>query len=89
MCYGSAMLGYDSVINSRLGVPAEHALELARIKKHLLKTVYSSQLLNTILTAYLWKGSPHSYATHVFFKCAQQQPPSRQADLEIVVNDSP
>lgn len=88
ICYGTAMLGYDSVINSRLGVPAEHALDLARTKSSVLQTVYSGRLLNTILTAYLWKGSPHSYATKVFFQCAQDKHYLRQADLDIVVNEA-
>lgn len=69
LCYGKAMLGLDSVINSRLGVPAEHALDLARVitTRH---ESYSSDLLKTILNAYLWQGSPHSYAVRVFYKCA-------------------
>ena len=32
-CYSLAMVGMDSVINSRLGVPAEHALDLALLNR--------------------------------------------------------
>lgn len=74
LCYSRAMIGYDSVINSRLGVPAEHALDLA-VLNHVSvepgQKVYSGALLRTILDAYLWQESPHSYAVKTFYQCAQ------------------
>ncbi len=72
-CFAMAMVGYDSVINSRLGVPAEHALDLASIKKvaHSNSTSYSPFLLKTILDAYLWPESPHTYAVKVMYRCAK------------------
>jgi len=73
-CYGVSMVGYDSVINSRLGVPAEHALELARLKvTHVSDNVednYSPFLLKVILDAYLWFETPHTYAVKVMYSCA-------------------
>ena len=76
VCYSQAMIGYDSVINSRLGVPAEHALDLASLS-HLPVSAnqprYSKALLKTILDAYLWSESPHSYAIKVFYRCAQDE----------------
>ncbi len=71
-CYGRAMIGYDSVINSRLGVPAEHALDLARVllPEDRLPRIYSTSMLNTVLDAYFWQESPHSYAIKVFYRCA-------------------
>ncbi|MBL1260998.1 MAG: hypothetical protein COB33_010760 [Thiotrichaceae bacterium] len=71
-CYGQAMVGMDSVINSRLGVPAEHALGLSlnsslRVARG---DEYSTSMLNTILAAYLWDDTPHSYAIKVFYACA-------------------
>ena len=83
-CYGLAMVGMDSVINSRMGVPPEHALELARmthVSSPLVDT-FSTDLLNYILNAYFWEGSPHSYAINVFYACAQQQGPLHSASSE-------
>ena len=73
ICFGYAMVGYDSVINSRLGVPAEYALGLA-LKNPLKKTSderYSINVLKTALNAYMWSGSPHDYAVQVMFRCAR------------------
>ncbi len=75
LCYGHAMVGFDSVINSRLGVPAETGLGLA-LKNPLavaLHEKYSTYLLKIIWDAYLWNGSPHDYAVGVFYYCAKQQ----------------
>jgi len=71
-CYGQAMVGMDSVINSRLGVPAEHALGLSQNSpSHVaMGDEYSTVMLNTILAAYLWDDTPHSYAIKVFYACA-------------------
>lgn len=81
-CYGFAMVGMDSVINSRLGVPPEHALHLAR-NIHVSKgEIYSTVMLNNILNAYLWDDSPHSYAISVFYKCAQTNNVIRSASSE-------
>ncbi len=73
-CYAKAMIGFDSVINSRVGVLPEHALDLA-IKTNLEVSAdgakeYSEEILKTVLGAYLWESSPHSYAVNVFFDCA-------------------
>lgn len=73
-CYGQAMVGMDSVINSRLGVPAEHALRLS-LNAPIHTAVadeYSTSMLNTILAAYLWDDTPHSYAIKVFYACAKR-----------------
>ncbi len=76
-CYAKAMIGYDSVINSRVGVAPEHALHLARKEEspHPAsgETRYSEELLATVLGAYLWTDSPHSYAISVFFRCAAER----------------
>ncbi len=85
-CYGFAMIGMDSVINSRLGVPAEHALELARTTQVSAQgdATYSMELLNNILHAYLWQGSPHSYAINMFYQCAQRHAPLRSASIDSI-----
>jgi hypothetical protein len=80
-CYGNAMVGFDSVINSRLGVPPEHALDLARMGglSAASENVYATELLDYIYNAYLWNGSPHSYAVSVFYRCAQRNAGVHQA----------
>jgi len=75
-CYGMAMIGFDSVINSRIGVPPDELVVLARMNslsppgEH----YYSTDLLGSMFNAYLWEGSPHSYAITVFYACAQRDP---------------
>jgi len=83
-CFAKAMIGMDSVINSRLGVPPEHALDLtAKPQKAGVDTKsFDNPTLNVILAAYLWNDTPHAYAVRVFFNCAQQQAFKRQASVE-------
>ena len=73
-CFSQAMVGMDSVINSRLGVPPEHALDLTlqtSSNAH-VEPLFDQPLLKVILTAYLWDGSPHGYAIKVFYDCASK-----------------
>jgi len=74
-CNAMAMVGQDSVINARLGVLPEHAVELISHAGSGFdnESRYDSEMLNTILAAYLWRDSPHSYAVTVFFNCVQNQ----------------
>ena len=75
-CFSRAMVGMDSVINARLGVPAEHALALS-VREDVGsndEAVFDEPLLAMILTAYLWKDSAHSYAIKVFYDCASLSP---------------
>lgn len=91
LCYGRAMIGYDSVINSRLGVPAEHALHLAVLKgaaQHGEGAIYSRALLNTIWDAYSWEESPHSYALKVFYRCATEQTTLRCAKNDWLIAEN-
>ena len=83
-CFAKAMIGMDSVINSRLGVPPEHALDLTELTKQTATQSgeYDSDTLNVILSAYLWKETPHTYAVKVFFHCAQQKAYSQQAKAD-------
>lgn len=74
-CYSLAMVGMDSVINSRLGVLPEHVVDLATLPQSVVNVnaeSYDPNLLNVILGAYLWKETPHSYAIKVFYRCAQK-----------------
>jgi hypothetical protein len=81
MCFSMAMVGMDSVINARLGVPAEHALELASRPVNNSEP-YDTELLNVILNAYLWRETPHSYAIKVFYGCAVESSFRKQAKIE-------
>ena len=77
-CFGSAMVGFDSVINSRLGVPPEHALNMVIVNNRGITipiNAQSTELLTVIFDAYLWQGSPHDYAVNVFYDCATRQAP--------------
>jgi hypothetical protein len=80
-CFAKAMIGMDSVINSRLGVPPEHALDLTvqPLQTGSSTAEYDSYTLNVILAAYLWEDTPHTYAVKVFFGCAQQKAYAKQA----------
>ena len=83
-CFAKAMIGMDSVINSRLGVPPEHALDLT-IEPHRTAAGHSqfdNNTLNVILSAYLWDDTPHTYAVKVFFNCAQQKAYNQQAKAD-------
>lgn len=77
-CYGSAMVGFDSVINSRLGVLPEHALDMVITNNRGVTipiSAQSTELLTVIYDAYLWQGSPHDYAVNVFYQCATRHAP--------------
>ena len=80
-CFAKAMIGMDSVINSRLGVPPEHALDLTILPQQTGATSgeYDNETLNVILSAYLWEDTPHTYAVRVFFNCAQHKAYQQQA----------
>ena len=71
-CYSKAMIGFDSVINARLGVPAEHALTYTyrTLDSTPEQTQYLDNILIVVWGGYLWKSSPHNYAISVFFHCA-------------------
>ena len=70
-CHAHAMIGYDSVINSRLGIPAELALQLARVDHDYsaIQKEFMLALSSTIMTAYQWQDSPGDYYIEVFKQC--------------------
>jgi len=70
-CYAYAMIGEDSVINSRLGLLPEHLMGLAIIEKNTEahSDRYSVVLLRTILDAYMWDKSPQHYARNILHNC--------------------
>lgn len=70
-CYAQAMIGSDSVINARLGVPVEDVLKLAEYSEPGRNggADYSVHMLNTVLYAYLWDKSPYHYSVKVFYQC--------------------
>jgi len=79
------MVGMDSVINARAGVPPEHALRLS-LKSGDPETEDSTYFTSTLilmLDAYLWEDTPHSYALQVFFNCAKGSGPAlKQANFQ-------
>ena len=70
-CHAHAMIGYDSVINSRLGIPAELAIQLTRIDNDpsAIEKEFMLALSITIMTAYLWQDTPGDYYIEVFNQC--------------------
>lgn len=70
-CYAQAMIGRDSVINARLGLPAEHALGIVGFgEPRKSGDLYdSTELLKVMWSAYLWDDSPHEYSRKVFREC--------------------
>jgi len=76
-CYARSMVGMDSVINSRLGVQPERALEVTGFNVMVSNDQSTDQhvigYLKVIYGAYLWTGSPHTYAQKVFYRCAVEQ----------------
>lgn len=77
-CYGLAMVGMDSVINSRLGIHPELILPLATLDPNAAivtpeeissEAPYSTLLLRILYEAYLWDGEPHEYASDVLDTC--------------------
>ncbi len=82
-CYARAMIGFDSVINSRLGLPPEHALALAQRPDvaPLTEGEYRDDILIVMWGAYLWTSTPHNYALNVFFRCAREQDRTTQAEF--------
>ena len=83
MCFSSAMVGMDSVINARLNLPPEHALDVTLISKTSKsgEAIYDYYFLNIMLNAYLWRESPHNYAVKVFYDCAVNSAYAKQASI--------
>lgn len=72
-CYSKAMIGFDYVINARKGNLPENALFI--LDNHLPQSpshpLNKTSLLITIMGAYLWKGSPHTYAIRTYTDCVE------------------
>jgi len=71
-CYATAMIGYDYVINSRVGLPIEHALNTVSVSMSAsnIHNIYKTELKNIVSHAYQWRGDPHIYAVKVLYECA-------------------
>lgn len=71
-CYSVAMVGYDTVINSDLGLPLDEVIDTMVTNNNSLQTleIYEDYLLLVVMDAYNWDGSPHTYAVKTMFQCA-------------------
>ena len=71
-CYSVSMVGYDTVINSDLGLPLDEVIDSMVTNNDNLQTldIYQDYLLLIVMDAYNWEGSPHTYAVKVMFNCA-------------------
>lgn len=73
ICYAKSMIGYDSVINSRVGLEPELSIHITQNNKFKdTHPLSKTNLLITIMEAYLWGGPPHSYAVVTFSKCVKK-----------------
>lgn len=73
-CYSRAMVGLDSVINSRIGVPVEEAIEITRkLGQHSVSEQFDKSYLLAVLHAYMWNDTPHTYAIKVFSECTLEK----------------
>mgnify|MGYP001551722058 CR=1 FL=1 len=74
VCYGYAIIGYDMVVNARLGVPPDEVVGLAAgPAAHGGKVEsYSVPVLKVVLGAYGWHAGPDDYATQVMDLCIQE-----------------
>ena len=73
LCYAKAMIGFDSVVNSRVGLYPETALDLVNGHERIPPTnpMNRISLLKTIWGAYLFKGPAHTYAVMTFANCLE------------------
>ena len=69
-CYSVAMVGYDSVINSGLGVPLDQVIETMVTHNNSTIAIYKDYLLLVVMDAYNWQGTPHTYAVKTLYDCA-------------------
>lgn len=71
-CYSVSMVGYDTVINSDLGLPLDEVIDSMVTNNNVLQTldIYQDYLLLVVMDAYNWEGSPHTYAVKTMFHCA-------------------
>ena len=71
-CYAVAMVGYDSVINSNLGVPLDQVIDTFLTNNDGMQTleIYQDFLLLVVMEAYQWEGTPHMYAVKTIYQCA-------------------
>ncbi len=73
-CFALAMIGFDNVINSRLGIPIQTALTAMTVNQTSpeVRDAYKLYLNDVVLNAYDWRGSPHEYAVKVLFHCGKK-----------------
>jgi len=73
-CYAVAMVAYDTVINSGLGLPLDQVIDSMVKNSTAMNTIdiYQDFLMLVVMDAYNWQGSPHTYAVKTLFKCAAE-----------------
>ncbi|MDH3325261.1 MAG: hypothetical protein OEM38_00925 [Gammaproteobacteria bacterium] len=74
-CYAVSMVGYDTVINSDLGMPLDQVIDSMVTNNNALQTldIYQDYLFLVVMDAYNWEGSPHTYAVKTMYQCAKRQ----------------
>jgi len=85
-CYTLAMVGYDHVINSRVGVPIKHSRDTMSVNHNSpdVRETYKLHILDVVDNAYAWEASPHEYAVKVLYGCGKRD---GQSIINMVQND--
>ena len=71
-CYAVAMVAYDTVINSSLGLPLDEIID-SMVKNNSneeTSVIYQDFLMLVVMDAYNWQGTPHTYAVKALYQCA-------------------
>jgi len=71
VCYAKAMIGYDSVVNSRVGLNPEESIHITKNSFKDTHPLSNKSLLRVIMGAYLWNGAAHSYAIITLSDCVR------------------
>ncbi|MDX1810524.1 MAG: hypothetical protein R3240_01135 [Gammaproteobacteria bacterium] len=72
-CYSVSMVGYDSVINSNLGVPLDEVINTFVTNNDAPSLpIFQDYLLLVVMDAYQWDGTPHMYAVKTMYQCASR-----------------
>ena len=70
-CYAVAMVAYDTVINSNLGLPLDEIINsMVENSSEDTSVIFQDFLMLVVMDAYNWKGSPHTYAVKALYQCA-------------------
>ena len=72
-CYAVAMVAYDTVINSNLGLPLDVIIDsMVKNNSEDTSVIFQDFLMLVVMDAYNWQGTPHTYAVKALYQCASK-----------------